>query len=71
MTKKYSFSQAGSSEKLVEIFVAEGASPITVADFGVAERRLAIYVDGASVHVGRVLRRDRYIRDRLRTASPP
>jgi hypothetical protein len=36
----------------------------------VPERRLAIYIDGASVHVGQNLRRDRNIRDRLRTAEP-
>lgn len=45
--------------------------PITVADFAVPERRLAIYVDGASVHVGANVRRDRYIRERLRTMNPP
>jgi hypothetical protein len=34
------------------------------------DRRLAIYIDGASVHVGQNLRRDRNIRDRLRAAEP-
>ena len=32
---------------------------------------MAIYVDGASFHVGANLRRDRYIRDRLRNGDPP
>jgi len=45
--------------------------PITVADFAVPERRLAIYVDSASVHVGANLRRDRSIRDRLRNQALP
>ncbi len=45
--------------------------PITIADFAVPERRLAIYIDGAAFHVGERLRRDRYIRDRLRNATPP
>lgn len=35
------------------------------------DRQLAIYVDGAAIHVGRPLRRDRFIRARLRNADPP
>ena len=35
------------------------------------DKRIAIYIDGASVHVGRALRRDRYIRNRLRNSNPP
>ena len=58
-------------DKQVPISVQDGASPITVADFAVPERRLAIYVDGASIHLGHVARRDRLIRNRLRTAIPP
>lgn len=57
-------------EKQVPIAVTPGGRPITVADFAVPERRLAIYIDGASVHVGQNLRRDRNIRDRLRAAEP-
>lgn len=48
-----------------------GAPALTIADFAVPERRLAIYVDGASFHVGGRLRRDRAIRRRLREATPP
>ena len=55
----------------VPIAVDPGAPPITVADFAVPERRLAIYVDGAAFHVGQNLRRDRIIRARLRSATPP
>jgi len=58
-------------EKQVPIAVPEGTAPITVADFAVPEKRLAIYIDGASFHTGENLRRDRYIRDRLRNATPP
>jgi len=57
--------------KQVPISLREGAPPITRADFAVPERQLAIYIDGASVHVGSNLRRDRYIRDRLRNVDPP
>jgi len=48
-----------------------GGRPITVADFAIPERRLVIYVDGASVHMGMNLRRDRLIRQQLASASPP
>lgn len=48
-----------------------GVSPISIADFAVPERRLAIYVDGAAFHVGQNLRRDRFIRGRLRGGNPP
>jgi hypothetical protein len=37
----------------------------------VPERRLAIYIDGASIHLGHVARRDRLIRQRLRNAATP
>jgi hypothetical protein len=33
--------------------------------------RKAVYIDGASFHFGANLRRDRYIRDRLRNGDPP
>jgi hypothetical protein len=55
----------------VPIAVDPGAPPITVADFAVPERRLAIYVDGAAFHVGQNLRRDRIIRARLQSTTPP
>jgi hypothetical protein len=35
------------------------------------ERRLAIYIDDAAFQVGQRLRRDRFIRDRLRNGNPP
>jgi hypothetical protein len=57
--------------KQVPISVPDGASPITIADFAVVDRRLAIYIDGASVHLGHVARRDGLIRNRLRHATPP
>jgi hypothetical protein len=58
-------------EKQVPIAPRDGDSPISIADFAIPERRLAIYIDGASVHVGSNLRRDRYIRDQLRKGTPP
>jgi hypothetical protein len=44
---------------------------VSIVDFGVESARLAIYVDGASVHVGHRLRRDRFIRQRMREAHAP
>jgi rubrerythrin len=44
---------------------------ISIADFAVPESRLAIYIDGAAFHAGDNLRRDRYIRNRLRNGTPP
>ena len=58
-------------EKQVSIAPIPGRGPITTADFAVSERRLAIYVDGAAFHTGSNLRRDRYIRIKLREAEPP
>ncbi len=58
-------------EKQVPISPEDGRPPISVADFAVPERRLAIYVDGGAFHVGANLRRDRYIRDQLRNGEPP
>src|SRR4051794_22757137 len=43
---------------------------ITIADFAFPDRRVAVYVDGMSIHLGEVLRRDRRIEERLRTMSP-
>ena len=56
-----------------QIAVAPSADElkISVADFAVPDRRLAIYIDGAAFHVGERLRRDRFIRDRLRNGDPP
>lgn len=57
--------------KQVPIRLAAGQPTISVADFGVESARLAIYIDGASVHVGHRLRRDRFIRQRMGGAVPP
>lgn len=58
-------------QKQVPVAPADGQLPISLADFAVPERRLAIYVDGAAFHVGSRLRRDRIIRERLRAGNPP
>lgn len=58
-------------EKQVPIALQDGEKPITVADFAVPENRLAIYIDGGTYHVGQNLRRDRFIRDRLRQSNHP
>lgn len=58
-------------QKQVPVSPDSATAPISVADFAVPERRLAIYVDGAAFHVGQNLRRDRFIRDRLRNGNPP
>jgi hypothetical protein len=58
-------------QKQVPIAPHDGERPISVADFAVPERRLAIYIDSAAFHVGEHLRRDRFIRDRLRQGTPP
>lgn len=58
-------------EKQVPIALRDGEKPITVADFAVPENRIAIYVDGSAFHVGQNLRRDRFIRNRLRQTKPP
>lgn len=58
-------------EKQVPIAAKEGEKPISLADFAIPERRIAIYVDGACFHTGMNLRRDRRIRERLRAGEPP
>lgn len=58
-------------EKQVPVSPSDSEPPISVADFAIPERHIAIYVDGASFHAGSNLRRDRYIRDRLSIGSPP
>jgi replicative superfamily II helicase len=58
-------------EKQVPIILDEGKGPISVADFAVPEKRIAIYVDGLAFHQGMNLRRDRFIRDQMRNAKKP
>ena len=58
-------------EKQVPVAPVDGSRPISIADFAVPQRRIAIYVDGAAFHTGANLRRDRYIRNHLREGSPP
>ena len=58
-------------DKQVPVAPSVDQQPISVADFGVPARRLAIYIDGAAFHTGQNLRRDRWIRDRLRNGTPP
>jgi hypothetical protein len=58
-------------EKQVAVSPTVGGAPISIADFAVAGRKLAIYIDGAAFHVGQNLRRDRYIRNKLRSSQPP
>lgn len=53
-------------DRQVPVSPGDGQPPISIADFAVPNRRLAIYVDGAAFHVGARLRRDRIIRNRLR-----
>lgn len=53
-------------DKQVPVSVDPGGPPISVADFVIKGSRVALYVDGAAFHHGRQLRRDRFIRDRLR-----
>ena len=49
----------------------DGGPAISVADFAVPERRLAIYVDGAAFHSGANRARDAHLRERLRHGAPP
>lgn len=58
-------------EKQVALVHESQRRPFTIADFAVPARRLAIYIDGASIHVGANLRRDRHIRQQLQTMEPP
>ena len=58
-------------DKQVAVAPSDDAQPISTADFVVTGQRIAIYIDSAAFHVGRVLSRDRFIRDRLRNGSPP
>ena len=58
-------------QKQVPVAVSAADRPISVADFAVPDRRLAIYIDGAAFHTGQRYRRDRFIRGRLREGNPP
>lgn len=58
-------------EKQVPVSSEEGEKPISVADFAVVEKRLAIYIDGAAFHKGENLRRDQFLRNKLRNGSAP
>jgi hypothetical protein len=61
------FEQHGfNPDRQVPVSPADGTAPISIADFAVPKRRLAIYVDGAAFHIGARLRRDHIIRNRLR-----
>jgi hypothetical protein len=41
------------------------------SDVAVPERRIAIYIDGATFHMGANLKRDKYLRDKLRNENQP
>lgn len=58
-------------EKQVPVSPQDGMAPISIADFAVPEKHIAIYVDGAAFHVGANLKRDKYLRDKLRNGEPP
>lgn len=46
--------------------------PISVADFCLKDKEgVAIYIDSATFHIGKNLRRDIFIRNRLRNETPP
>ena len=61
------FEQGGLDlEKQVPVAANDGDKPISTSDFAITEKRVAIYIDGAAFHRGDRLRRDRYIRKRLR-----
>jgi hypothetical protein len=51
--------------------VQSGGRLVTIADFAFPEQRVAIYVDGASIHLGQVLCRDRRIEHRLQQGGQP
>lgn len=56
-------------EKQVPVSATEGGAPISIADFAIPEKKIAIYVDGAAFHKGRALRRDRKIRESLKATG--
>jgi replicative superfamily II helicase/very-short-patch-repair endonuclease len=51
--------------------ILTGGRLITIVDFAFPDQRLAIYVDGASIHLGEVMCRDRRIEHRLKEMEPP
>ncbi len=56
-------------DKQVPVMANHGEAAISIADFVPIGSRVAIYVDGAAFHIGERRRRDRFIRDRLRTGN--
>jgi hypothetical protein len=58
-------------EKQVPVAPGDDEPPISVADFALPGKRVAIYVDSAAFHVGMALRRDRFIRRRLAAGPKP
>jgi superfamily II DNA/RNA helicase len=62
-------SQGFDVEKQVPISANDSEAPVSIADFVLKGTRTAIYVDGAAFHQGKYLRRDRFIRDRLRQGN--
>jgi very-short-patch-repair endonuclease len=52
-------------EKQVPVGPGPGGRPISQADFKVKDKKILIYIDGASFHTGNRLRRDRAIRKSL------
>ena len=58
-------------EKQVPVAPSDELPHISVADFAIPQKRVAIYVDGAGFHSGSNLRRDIFIRNQLRTGSQP
>jgi hypothetical protein len=58
-------------ENQVPVAPKEGGKPISLADFVVKGKRIAIYIDGACFHTGMNLRRDRRIREKLQAGEPP
>jgi len=58
-------------QKQVLVAPSDDSKPISIADFVVENSRVCIYIDGASFHVGERLRRDRFIREKLRKGNPP
>jgi hypothetical protein len=58
-------------EKQMDVSPEVGQPAISVADFGVRETQLAIYIDGAAFHTGKNGCRNRFIRSRLENGAPP
>jgi len=56
-------------EKQVPVAPDEGGNPISIADFVLKGTKIAIYVDGASFHTGKRMRRDKSIREKLRAGT--